>query len=318
MTGRQARIVIVAANPSIDRSLEVDALRIGAVHRPDRVVAVAGGKGLNAARAAHTLGGEVVAVTILGGHAGAWIAEQLGALGLATRGISDDAETRTCVSILDRASGQLTEFYEPGRTVSERAFGALERAVETELAVGDVRVLAMSGSLPLGAQVDGYARLVRLGAGAGAMTIVDSHGEALLLALAARPGLVKVNAGEASAATAADVTDATGALDAARRLREAGAGSVVVTLGRDGAVGLDQVGSWQLRSSVEPGRYPVGSGDAFLGGLSVALAQGAPLVEAATLGMAAGAANAMIPGAGLLDPETPRRLAATVNVAALG
>lgn len=317
MSGRPSRIVIVAPNPSIDRSLEVDAIHIGAVHRPDRVVAVAGGKGLNAARAAHTLGGEVVVVTILGGHAGAWIAEQLATLGLVTRGIAVDGETRTCVSVHDRASRQLTEFYESGVAMPERAFGDLQRAVEVELAASDVRVLAMSGSLPPGVPEDGYAELVRLGNRAGALTIVDSHGEALRTALVARPALVKVNASEAAAAAGAEVIDATGALDAARRLREAGAGSVVVTLGRDGAVGLDTDAAWRLRTQAEPGRYPVGSGDAFLGGMSVSLARGASLVDAARLGMAAGAANARIPGAGLLDAATARQLMPTIEVESL-
>ena len=46
------------------------------------------------------------------------------------------------------------------------------------------------------------------------------------------------------------------------------------------------------------GVYPVGSGDAFLGGLAVAFARGGSVVEAARLGMAAGIANAQLPGAG--------------------
>ena len=75
-------IVCLAANPSIDKLFEVDELHPGEVHRPGRFVQVAGGKGLNAARAAATLGAEVEVVTILGGHAGAWLAEQLGELGI--------------------------------------------------------------------------------------------------------------------------------------------------------------------------------------------------------------------------------------------
>jgi 1-phosphofructokinase family hexose kinase len=317
VTGGSGRIVVVVANPSIDRLLEVGSLRVGTVHRPDRVVAVAGGKGLNAARAAHALGGSVVAVTIVGGHAGAWILDQLEGAGLRTRAVTVDAETRTCVSVFDRASGRLTEFYEPGLAVPDRAFADVERAVDAELAAGDVRVLAMSGSLPSGAPDDGYARLVRLGDRAGALTIIDTHSEPLRAALAARPTLVKVNGDEAAAASGVDVADTDGASEAAGRLRAAGAGSVVVTLGRDGAVGVERDGSWRLRSSAEPGRYPVGSGDAFLGGMSVGLARGASLIDAATLGMAAGAANAMVPGAGLLDPDTARELSSAVEVLAL-
>ena len=56
------------------------------------------------------------------------------------------------------------------------------------------------------------------------------------------------------------------------------------------------------------GRYPVGSGDAFLGGLAVGLVGGASLGGALRLASAAAAANAVMPGAGDLDPATLERL----------
>ena len=71
-------IAFVAASPSIDRLHVVDALRPGEIHRPERVVAVAGGKALNAARAAHALGADVHAVALLGGHTGRWVARRAG------------------------------------------------------------------------------------------------------------------------------------------------------------------------------------------------------------------------------------------------
>src|SRR2546429_8668584 len=74
-------IVCLAANPSIDKLFEVDRLIKGDIHRPLGLVATAGGKGLNVARAAHTLGGEAAAVSLLRGHAGKWLGEQLPAEG---------------------------------------------------------------------------------------------------------------------------------------------------------------------------------------------------------------------------------------------
>lgn len=41
-------IAFVAASPSIDRTQVVDALTPGEIHRPEHVVAVPGGKALNA------------------------------------------------------------------------------------------------------------------------------------------------------------------------------------------------------------------------------------------------------------------------------
>jgi hypothetical protein len=68
-------IVCVAANPSIDKLFEVERLIDGAIHRPVGFVQVAGGKGLNAARAAHSLGAEVQVAAILRGYAGKWLEE---------------------------------------------------------------------------------------------------------------------------------------------------------------------------------------------------------------------------------------------------
>ena len=58
--GRPAAVIVcVAANPSVDKLFEVERLVPGDIHRPIGFVQVAGGKGLNVARAAHALGAEV-------------------------------------------------------------------------------------------------------------------------------------------------------------------------------------------------------------------------------------------------------------------
>ncbi len=49
-------IVAVAPNPSIDKALLIPDFRLGAIHRPEQLVAVAGGKGLNVARTIHSPG----------------------------------------------------------------------------------------------------------------------------------------------------------------------------------------------------------------------------------------------------------------------
>ena len=51
------------------------------------------------------------------------------------------------------------------------------------------------------------------------------------------------------------------------------------------------------------GHYPVGSGDAFLGGLLTELDRGASLVAALRTAIAAGAANALVPGPGRFAAE---------------
>ena len=302
--GHRERLIFVAANPSIDRLYELDRVTVGAIHRPISMVAVAGGKGLNAARAASTLGGSVTAVGIVAGRAGDWIVERLVELGIDARMTRSTGETRTCVSVLDRSTGELTEIYERGDAVDDVAWGALESIVRTELERGDVAAVALSGSLPTGAPPDGYGRVARIAAARSPATpvLADTYGPTLDAVLPAGPAIVKLNAAEAAGASALDVSDAASAAAAAGILLEAGAASVIVTLGLAGAVVVSRGERTKLTPPDVRGAYPVGSGDAFLGGLAVAYARGDSVVEAARVGLAAGIANAQVPGAGALDP----------------
>lgn len=310
------RILFVAANPSIDRLYELERLAAGEIHRPLAVVAVAGGKGLNAARAAATLGGRVTALALIGGASGDWIAAELARLAIHARLARTTAETRTCVSILDRSTGSLTEVYERGAAIDAGAWDALEALIATELSKPDVAAIAVSGSLPAGAPVDGFARIARLAATAAepVAVLADTYGPALDALLAAGPAYVKVNGREAGEATGVDVRDGASAAVAAGRLRDRGAGAALISLGMDGAVLATADARLQLVPPDLPGAYPVGSGDAVLAGLAVGLGLGWPVVEAAGLGLAAGVANAQLPGAGVLDPTAIDTLRERVTV----
>ena len=311
------RIVFVAANPSIDRLHEVGKLTVGEIHRPNLVLAVPGGKGLNAARAALTLGGNVTAVGIVSGRAGDWIVEQLSAIGLDARMARSTGETRMCMSVLDRASGELTEIYERGEPIAADAWEELESTLARELDRGDVGAVALSGSLPLGAPADGFARVARVAASRSVPFLADTYGAALEGVLAEHPAIVKLNASEAGEAVGLSVVDAASALVAAEILRQRGAATAIVTLGVGGAVAVSASEAIRLVPPDVRGIYPVGSGDAFLGGLAVALVAGATFVEAARLGLAAGIANAEVPGAGELDPASVPRILDGVSLAAL-
>jgi 1-phosphofructokinase family hexose kinase len=300
------RLLVVAANPSVDRLYEVDRLVIGEIHRPRSVVSVPGGKGLNAARAAALLGGSVTAVGIVAGPAGDWILRELAAIGLDARmARAATGDTRTCVSILDRSSDVMTEVYEHGDKIGTADWEALEAIVRGELERGGVAAVVLSGSLLPGAPADGYAGIAQLAAAASRKVpvLVDTYGPALATVLAEHPAVVKVNAAEAAEASGMPVADPGSAAAAAETLRRAGASVVVVTLGPEGAVVVTGRERIHLLPPDLHGSYPVGSGDAFLGGLAVATARGEPVVEAARLGLAAGIANAQIPGAGRLDPD---------------
>jgi len=292
-------IACVAPSPSIDRVFEVARLRRGEIHRPTRFVRVPGGKGLNAARAAAALGADVRAIALLGGHAGRWIAEELARIGLPLVASWCEGETRSCLSVAD--AGSLTEFYEENAAVSAAEWEAFARRAQD--AVASPGWTTISGSLPPGAPSDGYEKLIAESSNVAVDTTALGT---------ARPVLVKVNASEAGALTERDVDSGVAAVEAAHalRLRIGGDGhAAAVTLGRDGAVLVEPDGSSWHGSLVAGGRYPVGSGDAFLAGLVSALDSGNDWPEALAAALGAAAANAEVPGPGLLDAARARGLA---------
>jgi 1-phosphofructokinase family hexose kinase len=288
-------ILCVAANPSIDRLFAVDRFVPGAIHRPRAFVQVAGGKGLNAARAATQLGGDVRAAALLGGHAGRWVAEQLAAEGVELHAAWAEAETRSSLSVAGAPEG-LTEFYEHGFPVSAGEWDAFA-AMVARLAAGS-SWMTLSGSLPPGAPADGYVGLIPR-----TRTALDSRAEGL----DARPAVVKLNEAEAGAG-------ADGARAAARALHDRSGGAAIVTRGREGAVLVTPDGQALAGHLDAEGAYPVGSGDAFLAGLVVALDGGADWADALRAALGAGAANAALPGAGRLHRADAERLAEQAEV----
>jgi 1-phosphofructokinase family hexose kinase len=287
-------IVCAAAKPSIDKLFEVDRIVPGAIHRPSGYLQVAGGKGLNAARAAATLGAEVRAVTLLAGHAGRWIAEELEREGIASEIVWTPGESRASLSVADRETEGMTEFYEDGTPVDKDGWRRFVAAVEA--ASVDAGWLTISGALPPGAPAGGYAQL-RCACQIAADTVAERPDHA---------ALVKVNAAEAAILTGLDTSDVDGAVSAARALAEDGAAAV--TRGPLGAVLV--VGGEAFSGHIDAtGPYPVGSGDSFLGGMVTARERGADWHAALALALGAAAANAEIPGAGRFERSEAERLA---------
>jgi 1-phosphofructokinase family hexose kinase len=294
---------------------EVDRITMGETHRPQKFVPVAGGKGLNAARAAATLGAKVCTIAILGGHAGNWIAEQLDTEAIPYRALWVAGETRSSLSVADRSTQEMTEFYERGEPIPESLWPQLLNVVEECLA--GASQLTISGSLPPGAPLDGYRRIVALAHEQEVAVALDAAGEYLELALEAGPDLVKVNAVEASGLLGVD-SDDVGSLDHASELRARAGGeghAAVITLGPHGIVAATPDGS-QWRGTLNArGPYPVGSGDAFLAGLAVARDRDLTWSETLSLALGAAAANAELPGAARLAAGRAAELSQRVRLA---
>jgi 1-phosphofructokinase family hexose kinase len=308
-------IVCLAANPSVDKLFEVERLTVGDIHRPLGFVQTAGGKGLNVARAARALGADVRLVALLRGHTGKWLEEQLAAEGVPGTYVWTHGENRASISVADRETSRLTEFYEHGPEIPTATWVEIQQAVAD--ALPGATWATISGSIPPGAPEDGYRDVCREVRAAAARVALDAEGERLRLALEAGPDVVKVNAVEAAELLGVPTARLDEAVAAAMKLRELAGGddhAGIVTRGADGVVIAAPDGNLYEGALYVRGRYPVGSGDAFLAGLVVGLDRGQDWPAALRLALGAAAANAELPGAGRLDPRRAGELLGRATV----
>ncbi len=286
-------ITVAGFNTALDKLVDVDVLRAGAMQRISAVRVSFGGKGLHVAQTIASLGEKVRLVGLVDATSGPAIAALMRERGVEFHGIEAPGSIRTCLAIRERG-GRITELLEPGPELDaatcEKMLATFRSlALESDLAV-------MSGSLPPGLDDTTYAGLVRELQSAGVPCVVDASGAALRLAVEARAFLVKPNRDEAAMLFGKAADDIVDAAAAARMLLTQGVPMPVVSLGADGVVGAHGDEVLHANVTIERVVSAVGSGDCLVAGLAVSLIRGDNLATMLRLGAACGAANA---GAGL-------------------
>ena len=276
---------------------------------------MAGGKGVNVARALKTLDQPVIATGFAGGPTGVRIVEQLTEEAILNDFVRIREESRTNTAVVDPTSGEQTEINERGPSVSSREF-ELFRDKLVYLARG-AEIVVIAGSLPRGVDPDAYATLLRELRQSGVTTIVDSDGEPMRHAVRAGPTVISPNVNEAEELVGHEFNDEADMTAAVRDMVALGAREAIMTI-PDGCVALlpGEAGQVLLRGRIEP-REPiaaVGSGDAFLAGFVAARYQGRSAEECVRYAVACGADSTQRLGAGIVDKREVERLLAEVEV----
>jgi 1-phosphofructokinase len=311
-------VVTVTLNPAIDQTITVEALKPGSVHRAKAVRHNAGGKGVNVASCLADWGTPVVATGLLGAGNAAPFEALFQAKGIADAFLRLPGETRVNIKIADLAANDTTDINLPGLTADP---GALDRVQETvrRLVEPGTPVL-LAGSLPDGLPTDTYAILTADLAVAGARVVLDSSGAPLAAALAstgALPHCIKPNRHELEDWAGRPLPTDADLLDAARGLNRRGVAVVVVSLGADGALFVNETRALHGRLPPVQALSTVGAGDAMVAGLIAAFQQDGGLEDVARLSVAFAAAKLGCFGPNLPDPATVRALAAQVTLTGL-
>lgn len=307
--GAAVSLLCVTPNPALDRTLTVHDFALGGVSRTGAVLLAAGGKGLNVARAARTLGADTLCLGILAGHTGRLFADLAEREGLPSAWTWGDGETRVATIIV--SNGGATVVNEQGMPIQPEVW---ERFTADVLAhTGEVDVVCVSGSYPPGLTADDIARWFHALAETGKPVWIDSSGMALGAALETNGVNVKVNGDEIGYALSRSVTGMASAAEAAAQARQRTGGAVVVTLGKLGAVMVTAEGRYAANPPDMPIKSDVGSGDSFLAALAVSGATPGGLRRA----VAAGTANALSIGGGQFSLQDFEHVLAGTTVSAV-
>jgi len=281
-------ILSAGLTPAWQHILVFDAFRAGEVNRAREAVSCAAGKVLNVGIAAHQLGTPSLTLSAVGESTWRQITEDLDGLGVQHRFVRTSTSTRTCTTILDRATGTITELVENGRPLTSDELDEFRHTYSEEAGRADVVVLA--GSLPTGTPVSVYRQLT---ASTTCPMVLDFRGEGLLSVLDLEPYVIKPNREELESTLGIQFTNDDELVRAMRTLNERGARWVVVTQGAKPTWITSIHETYRLHPpAIRDLVNPIASGDAMAATIAWASRAGRSLPDAVCLALAAAAQNA--------------------------
>ena len=281
-------VYTLTLNPSLDYMMPVRQLRIGATNRSEGEQIRIGGKGINVSILLRSLGVENLALGIAAGFTGEELLRRMNEEGICHDFLmGGEGFTRINVKLL---SEEETEINGSGPVIGESETQALLRQL-AEIHSGDY--LVISGSAPRGIPEDFLDRLLGKAIQQGAEIVLDISGPALRRALRYHPFLIKPNQRELEEILSVSIPDRKQALLHGKKLQELGARNVLISLGAEGAVLLDEKGGVYSKKAPDGLLVSsVGAGDSMVAGFLAGWIQSHAYDQAFCMGLAAGSASA--------------------------
>ncbi len=305
-------IVTLTLNAAIDKAYRISGtLEPGTVMRVLSCNNTAGGKGFNVARVAKCCGEKVIPFGLVGGNTGALLEQLAQKDGLTGKFVHVNAETRSCINILDE-NRQSTEFLEPGEEVTQEEIEVFKKEF-IEVCM-DAQVVTMSGSVPRGVKTGIYRELTEELKRMGKKVILDASGELLKEGIKAAPHMIKPNQEELGMLLGKQLTGMKEVAEAALELHKSGIENVVISLGKEGALLVCKQGIFHGIPSEIKAVNTVGCGDSMVAAFAVAFQRGYEPKESVKFAVAVSAASAMNDQTGYFNPEDFEKIYPTVTV----
>ena len=283
-------IYTLTLNPALDYVMRLPSVKEGATNRAVSTDLQFGGKGVNVSLVLSALGVENTALGFAAGFTGAALTTFLTERGIRADFIPlPEGLTRINVKLkTPEGAHPETEINAAGPAIPADCMDALYRKLDS-LTEGDTLVLA--GSIPSSLPKDTYRAIMERLAGRGIHFAVDAEGALLTETLPFRPFLIKPNRAELEGIMGRELPTDTDLEEAAAELQRRGAMNVLVSLGGDGALLLDENGEYHRAKAlpIVPVNT-VGAGDSTVAGFLAGVGRG--YGYALKLAMACGGATA--------------------------
>lgn len=186
-------VLAVCPNTAWQKTLTFETLQPGAVNRAESVQQCGGGKGINVARVLRNLGFPVTVAGFAGGETGKLLKEELLQSGAGDLTLSSRNATRSCYTVIDKASGLATELIEPSPEIANNEVQALLKELKSHMP--EFSAVCLSGTLPPGVSAEFYAQIADMAHTAGIPVLLDAFRE-VKATLATGVHMLKINAGE--------------------------------------------------------------------------------------------------------------------------
>ncbi len=304
------KVATLTLNPCLDVSYEFPTLVPDQKVRADHTRFDPGGNGINVGRALKRLEVPAANFALLAGEVGALVQRLVWRELDDFRVVNIPGETRINCTILERSPRTQYELDGIGPEVPPDALEAIKRQF-VEASSGGFGVV--TGSLPAGVPVTVYRDLVQMLHQVDARPVVDTKGEALAKALAARPFLVKPNRYELEMFCGRKLLTVDDVLEEATRV-QANSTYVCVSLGAEGALLVGPEGAYHASAPPVEVRSTVGAGDSLVGGLVAGFVRRWSVEDTLRLAVSCGSGTAAHPGTALFAPETLEGLMQQVKV----
>ena len=294
-------IITVTLNPALDKSIVIPGFTVNTVNRTQQTQLDPGGKGINVSKTVHALGGETLAMGILGGASGGYIKSVLDRMEVPNAFTLCGNATRTNLKIHDPILGTTTDINEAGTPAEPAVLEQVWETLNETAKPGDLVLFA--GKNPPETEDELLAQWVKALRSRGVYTAVDTVGRPMELALQQCPEIIKPNLDELSQLLGRPAATPQEAAAAALSFVKDGVRLAVVSMGGKGAVFASKDGVVYGRAPKVQVSGTTGAGDAMMAALCCCFLGGDTLEQTARCALAVSAAAVMQLGTKPIRPQ---------------